>query len=88
MSQSIALCSEGGKFSNTTERSGFSEGEKEKNISEPVLKNEATPSSYEELKKRHFKKETGITVSFTGNIKVEWISENCQRFLQLSGGGD
>lgn len=52
MSQSVALCSEGGKFFNTTERSGFSEGEKEKNISEPVLKNEATPSSYEELKKR------------------------------------
>lgn len=52
MSQSVALCSEGGKFFNTTERSRFSEGEKEKNISKPVLKNEATPSSYEELKKR------------------------------------
>ncbi len=33
MSQSFALCSEGGKFSNTTERSGVCEGEYKKNNS-------------------------------------------------------
>ena len=44
MSESVALCSEGGKFVYTTERRGVSEGEKEKNIQD-VFKNEATPSS-------------------------------------------